>query len=130
MQKYIDLAMKRQNCSQNELGRRLGVTGSMVSQMRRENVPVSAELIAKLARLCGVKPEEILAEHELLKPHAPEVRAMWERIKGQAVAAALIGLGVLIWIPQGVVYILCKIPQIGEVHVNTFERSFFGLACR
>lgn len=108
MKKYVDLAKKRQNVSQNGLAKMLGITGGGLSHIVNGGT-ASDETIVKLARLAGVKPEIILADRKLDEPLMPEVKAMWERIRGQAAVWLIVSVSALPLVREVGIYILCKI---------------------
>lgn len=88
MKKYIEKAKTRQKVSQNKLAEMIGITKGRLSQIAGgDSTP--QELIIKIARLAGEKPEKVLADYELARPHTEEVRRMWERISGHAAMVLL-----------------------------------------
>ena len=86
MKKFVEIAKERHKVSQNGLAKMLSITGGGLSHIANGG-STSQETLVKLARLCGEKPEKLLAEYELSKEHSPEVKTMWERIAGKATAA-------------------------------------------
>ena len=106
---YIDQAKKKQGIkSDSKLADQLGIGRAAVSKWRN-GAPISEESIVKLSRLCGEKPEVILAAYELQKSHTPEMRSMWERISGQAAVFFLASVSASFLVAERSFYILCKI---------------------
>jgi len=96
MQKYLEKALQLENCSQNELAKRMKIAPAYLSQMKRGAVGWSQEAIVKLAKLSNEKPEVLLAEYELSQPHSKQVKTMWERISKKATAAvSILGMPLL-----------------------------------
>ena len=95
IEKYLDIAKKKNEIkSDSDLARKIGVTRAAINNWRNEK-PMSQEVILKLAKLCGEKPEKLLAEYELSRPHTPEVKSMWERIAGHAAIWLIIATGAM-----------------------------------
>ena len=86
MKKYIEIAKKKQNVSQNGLAKMLGITGGGLSHIANGGT-VKEETLVMIARLAGEKTEKVLAEYELTKPHTPEVKKIWENIASYAMTA-------------------------------------------
>lgn len=84
LDKYLDAAKSRNEIrSDSKLADAIGVSRGAVSHWR-QGKPIDHDQLAKLARLCGMRADELIAEYELTRTHVPEVRQMWERIAGHA----------------------------------------------
>lgn len=85
---YIDLAVERQDCSQNEIGRRIGITGSALSQIKKGS-PASETTLVKLARLAGVSLDELMLAYNEEHASTIEVKNMWARMRTVAASAVV-----------------------------------------
>lgn len=112
---YLDLA-KEQNHYKNDAQLAIVLNVSRVTIHKwRNGGSVSQESLEKLARLCKVKPEVLIAEYELSKEHSPQVRAMWERIKK---TAAVVGLATALNVTS-------NLGELGSVQAEEINNNIY-----
>ncbi len=96
----IELAKKRNSIkSLTGIAEAIGINQSSLSLLKSGKSELSDETYIKLAKLAGVDPAEVLIEkHE--RKAGPEARAVWARINAAVSKSAVLGLSVILLLPN------------------------------
>jgi hypothetical protein len=86
---FLDHLKSRLKCRNDaDLGERMGWKASQTSRYRRLKTTFSNETSWRIAELCEMKPEYVVACMMAQQAKGPEARSTWARVAGQIGRAA------------------------------------------